>query len=99
MADSPGVALEPRHGVRRMWKGGPLRQFSDVPAGGHYIRYSSRFLTGFAGSYVCDRCRCPSPGVYLSKPSKTRTEWLCGPCKRVQSTSGDSKPATPGGVR
>lgn len=67
-----------RNGVRRMWEGGPLRQFSQTQVGGHYIRISSPLLTGYAGSYVCDRCLRPSAGV-LRPP--TLQEWLCGGCK------------------
>jgi len=88
MADKPTAVLSAGENPRRMWNGGPLRQFSNIPAGGHYIRYSSRFLTGLAGAYVCDRCQRPSAGVYLSKPSKTRHEWLCGACKPSKKESG-----------
>jgi hypothetical protein len=93
---SPGKEPD---GVRRMWNGGPLRQFSDTQAKSHYIAYSGRFLTGYAGSYVCDRCRRPSPGVYLFKETH---QWLCGGCKgRIPKGLGvrghrhASKKATP----
>jgi hypothetical protein len=69
--------------VRRMWIGGPLRQFSETQVNSHYIRYSSRFLTGFAGSYVCDRCQRPCAGVYPAHPSETQREWLCGGCRKL----------------
>jgi hypothetical protein len=75
------------NGARQMWEGGPLRQFSDTQRGGHYIAYSSAILTGYAGSYVCDRCRRPSVGVYLSHPSETENEWLCGGCKKRKHVS------------
>jgi hypothetical protein len=95
MAGKPTTARSAGENPRRMWNGGPLRQFSNTQAGGHYIRYSNRFLTGFAGSYVCDRCQRPSAGVYLSKPSKTRNEWLCGGCKPSKREGGacDVRPA------
>jgi hypothetical protein len=76
----PSLMTSP--GVRRMWEGGPLRQFSETQVNSHYIRYCSPFLTGFAGSYVCDRCRRPSAGVYLSHPSEMQNEWLCGGCRK-----------------
>jgi hypothetical protein len=77
--------------VRRMWDGGPLRQFSETQASGHYIRYSGRFLTGFAGAYVCDRCRRPCGGVYLTYLSETGQEWLCGGCKNQKQRCGGSE--------
>jgi len=71
-------------GLRRMWDGGPLRQFGETQASGHYVAYSSPFLTGYAGSYVCDRCLRPCAGVYLVKPPGI---WLCGSCKAQQTAS------------
>lgn len=67
------------NGVRRMWEGGPLRQFSKTQVKSHYVGYSGPFLKGYAGSYVCDLCLLPSAGVYFLRPQRS---WLCGKCKR-----------------
>jgi hypothetical protein len=66
-------------GLRRMWEGGPLRQFSKTQAKGHYVAYSGHFLTGYAGSYVCDQCRKPCAGIYYAKACQS---WLCGGCRK-----------------
>lgn len=73
----------PPKGVRRMWEGGPLRQFSDTQVSSHYVGYSGPILKGYAGSYVCDRCQRPCAGVYPSHPSETQREWLCGGCRKL----------------
>jgi hypothetical protein len=70
----------PHNDVRRMWDGGPLRQFSDKQAAAHYVTYSSPILKGYAGAYVCGQCRWPSAGVYFVRPVKN---WFCGSCKRT----------------
>jgi hypothetical protein len=72
-------------GVCRMWEGGPLRQFSETQANSHYIAYSGPFLTGYAGSYVCDQCQRPCAGVYFIKEIR---KWLCGGCKKKLRRSG-----------
>lgn len=77
--------IEQRPATRRMWEGGPLRQFSETEAKSHYIAYSGPFLTGYAGSYVCDRCLRPSAGVYIVKEQHS---WLCGKCKGQLRLSG-----------
>lgn len=64
--------------VIRMWEGGPLRQFSNKQAKSHYIAYSARFLKGYAGSYVCEGCLTPCPGVYRVEPLGI---WVCGGCR------------------
>jgi hypothetical protein len=74
------------NGIRRMWNGGPLRQFSVTQANGHYIAYCSPFLTGYAGSYVCDRCLRPSAAVYRLRTSR---QWLCATCKKERKQTGD----------
>ena len=68
-----------------MWESGPLRQFSESCLGGYYIRVSSPFLTGYAGSYVCDECLRPSAGV-LCVPHVSK--WLCGRCKKQALHTG-----------
>jgi hypothetical protein len=62
--------------IRRMWSGGPLRQWSPSK-----IRPRSGFITcsfgGHSGEYVCDECSLVSDGVYFVRPGR----WLCGACK------------------
>jgi hypothetical protein len=65
--------------TRRMWNGGPLRQFSEAQVKSHYVAYCSPILTGYAGSYICDGCQEPCAGVYLVRPFGI---WLCGACKK-----------------
>jgi hypothetical protein len=92
----PGKDDPAPRGVRRMWAAGPLRQFGERQAGGHYVAYSSPFLKGYAGSYVCDRCLRPCAGVYYLRELKN---WLCGDCRkqakraanRVASDTRDSR--------
>jgi len=72
-------------GLRRMWDGGPLRQFGETQASCHYVAYSSPFLTGYAGSYVCDGCLRPSPGVCRVRQE---SKWLCGACKEQMRRLG-----------
>ena len=68
------------HVLKRMWPGGPLRQFSKRQAGGNYTAYSGPIPTGYAGSYICERCQRPCAGIYFVRPVKN---WVCGPCKRT----------------
>jgi hypothetical protein len=88
---APEKKIQALNGLRRMWHCGPLRQFSETQVSCHYIRYSGRILTGYAGSYVCDRCRRACGGVYLTYLSETRPEWLCGGCKNQMQRYGGSK--------
>ena len=82
--------------VERMWPGGPLRQFSKRQAGSHYVAYSGPFLTGYAGSYVCDRCLRPCAGVYYAQ---TRQDWLCGACRsQPRPRNQDATELAPTGV-
>ena len=76
---SPTLPDQELEVVRRMWESGPLRQFSDTQAKSHYVAYSGPFLTGYAGSYVCDRCGRSFAGAY--RVSSTQ-EWLCPNCSR-----------------
>lgn len=81
-SDQNGLEL---NGVRRMWEGGPLRQFSETQASSHYVAYSAPFLKGYAGSYVCALCQRPSAGIYLVRKAD---KWLCGACKERGNRSG-----------
>jgi hypothetical protein len=72
--------------IRRMWAGGPLRQFSTAkqrPHGG-FERYTGPILNGWAGAYVCNECLSTSQGVYGPTPSG---KWLCGGCR--ETSKGD----------
>jgi hypothetical protein len=74
-----GESCSEPNGVCRIWKGSPLRQFSETQASSHYVAYSGPLLTGYAGSYVCEPCERPTAGVYLSTETH---KWLCGGCKK-----------------
>jgi hypothetical protein len=77
--------FEPRS-IVRMWDQGPLRQFARAekrPAS-NYVPYQTANLTGFAGSYVCDVCRCPSTGIYRVL---SLGKWVCGGCKKAVRTT------------
>jgi len=65
--------------LRRMWPGGPLRQWSERRHGNFIPLHSG----GFAGRYCCDQCRKPCAGVYRVIHA---SRWLCGPCKRALAT-------------
>ena len=67
--------------VRRMWEGGPLQQFASRPLGGNWMWYSNPLLTGYVGSYVCDRCQEPTVGVYRQHNG---AEWVCGGCRKMR---------------
>jgi hypothetical protein len=75
--NSEGTATE-RFDVQviRMWPGGPLREVSST-ARNSWIAHS-RY--GFAGRYVCERCREPVAGVYSSIHGG---DWQCAGCRKV----------------
>jgi hypothetical protein len=58
---------------RRMWPGGPLRNWSPTQASAASMLYAKG---GYVGGYVCDLCQRTSPGAYHA-----RGLWLCGGCK------------------
>lgn len=69
--------------TKRMWEGGPLRQFSteaNRPATGKWISYDNPALNlaGYAGCYVCEGCERSVDGVYYAQGAQ---KWLCGACK------------------
>lgn len=66
--------------VKRMWEGGPLRQFSGKHEGAAQNYYQSPALTGYTGAYVCDECLEPRDGVY--RVGRLR-KWLCKACKEA----------------
>lgn len=72
--------------TKRMWPGGPLRQFSDKPFHG-----SIPVVGGYAGGYVCDCCGAITKGGRYSEategvriaPSEKDLElaWVCAYCE------------------
>ena len=66
----------PKIEIKRMWDGGPLREWSPSNPDHHLMYYAKG---GYVGSYVCDFCRNPCNGVYHIKNSDS---WTCGSCKK-----------------
>lgn len=66
--------------IRRMWEGGPLRQWSDKARGSAWNYYEKAQTVGYAGSYVCDKCSNPVYGVY-----RLNQGWICAACKAGKS--------------
>ena len=85
---APGEINPTPKDIRRMWDGGPLRQFSQTQVSSHYSGYYGAILRGYAGSYICDQCKRPSGGVYFCYLSESRKEWLCGRCKNQRAGCG-----------
>lgn len=70
--------LEPGS-ARRMWPGGPLRRWSPARTSGCDMPLDRG---GYGGSYVCEGCMQPVPGVYrVFRGVQRRETWLCGGCK------------------
>ena len=66
--------------VRRMWEGGPLRQWTAKrPSSGKWVPYEHG---GFAGRYVCADCQQTVAGLYRQNAG---AKWLCEACKRKLS--------------
>jgi hypothetical protein len=85
--------------IRRMWEGGPVRQWSEKACSGANHYYESPQMKGYAGAYVCDRCKKAGLGVYYDKGSG---EWICGTCRgergAQQDASGSAQTASSGDV-
>jgi hypothetical protein len=80
----PGDSVDNTVTVRRMWPGGPLRQWSDKrqPRAGNWIAHAAG---GYVGAYLCGGCQAPCNGVYFVQRVK---KWLCGACKKgVRATT------------
>ncbi len=60
--------------TRRLWQGGPLRQWAAERVSASWIPYARR---GYVGPYVCEHCQAPNTGVY-----RTPLGWVCASCKR-----------------
>lgn len=58
---------------RRMWDGGPLRQWETEKVSASWIPYARG---GYVGPYVCERCQKPVVGVY-----RTASGWVCSVCR------------------
>ena len=67
------------HPVKRMWNGGPLRQFSEIRGASGWTPYDGG---GYAGSYICDGCKEAVVGVYRAKDGL----WYCAGCTGTRKT-------------
>ena len=92
IADPNEIATEGAAiGVKRIWEGGPLRQWSEKRATSRWIRHAE----GWAGMYVCEDCRESAPmGVYSTRlgHDSRRLEtilWLCGTCRDARRGRGE----------
>lgn len=64
---------------RRMWRGGPLIEWS-ASKGNSRLAHASG---GYVGSYICDQCEKPAEnGVYRTAPGF----WVCEKCKNRNHT-------------
>ena len=74
--------------IRRMWKGGPLRGWTDKATPNTPLRYQHGATVGYVGSYVCDRCKAGTVGVYrVAVPLR----WLCAGCRERLPLKGKRK--------
>jgi len=64
------------HEIRRMWEGGPLRQFSADRVGS----WTPLDTGGYGGQYICDTCKNPVSGIYEAVDGNG---WQCSDCKGV----------------
>jgi hypothetical protein len=62
--------------IKRMWDGGPLRQWSPDNPTRNFMSYGKG---GYVGSYVCDFCQNTCDGLYRVKNSDS---WTCGSCRK-----------------
>jgi hypothetical protein len=71
--------------VRRMWEGGPLRQWSKDNPQRNLTGYAvglGNELEGYVGSYVCEECGEPCGGVYRRRGAAGgEAKWVCGACR------------------
>jgi hypothetical protein len=83
--------------IRRMWAGGPLRQWSEKREETSWLRH----LGGWIGMYVCEDCMDPAPmGVYSVRLGRNSAKlesvlWLCGTCREARRERGEQ----PAGLR
>jgi hypothetical protein len=68
----------PKAEVKRMWPGGPLRQFSPTRFSGSIPMDGG----GHVGSYVCDVCGNVVAGVYEYPGG-----WRCAGCRNAPAKS------------
>jgi len=65
---------------KRMWQGGPLREWSETKTPATSMSYGK---VGYAGRYGCDRCLKAVNGVYLvQETSSSAGMWLCSDCRQ-----------------
>ena len=64
--------------IRRMWEGGPLRNWTERATSVTRLKYSGA-IGGYVGAYLCEGCGQVSDGVYQSRGAEQK--WLCGACK------------------
>lgn len=74
----PSVARE----VRRMWENGPSRNFSETRVGA----WTPQTGGGYAGPYVCERCKKDVSGVYEDENGRT---WQCSDCRELTRSRGE----------
>ena len=63
--------------VKRMWAGGPLRQWAELRPRAGWVACASG---GFAGQYVCDVCSHAVVGVRRQFTGDGKDKWLCAGC-------------------
>lgn len=69
--------------VRRMWRGGPPREWSQMRVRGSMAPYADG---GFVDRYVCEQCGDPQEdGVW-----QTKQGWVCTYCKNQGLSSEKS---------
>jgi hypothetical protein len=74
--------------TRRMWEGGPLRQWAERDDGRQatsWTRYQNPTSDGYAGCYVCDECQEPVGGVYRHM---SPVRWICAACREALPSRG-----------
>ena len=72
------------HDTKRMWNGGPTRQFSLERGAASWTPYDGG---GYAGQYICDDCGNPVVGLYKASHGM----WRCADCR------SKAKPLAPRG--
>jgi hypothetical protein len=74
--------------LKRMWIGGPLREWSPVQV----RSFISLGNGGFGGRYVCDDCLKPVTGVYrVTGAQNGGYKWQCAGCKEAARLSAKPK--------
>lgn len=74
------------HQTKRMWNGGPLRQFSTERGTASWTALDGG---GYGGQYVCDECGFPVVGLYKAAAAV----WRCSECREAHRPK--QEPRTP----